>query len=218
MDLKTFVPLLEREMNKPLPGRDIQVKMSSLTRIRELMDYSQPDDAILSSVLILLFPDSMNRISIILILRPEYDGVHAGQISLPGGKYESSDENLEFTALREAQEEVGVDISTIRIIGSLTELYIPPSNYIVSPYVGYIAEMPHFKGDPDEVQKIIVIELDELIREEAVVVKEFTVSSGLKVTAPCFEVKGNQIWGATAMILSEFKEIARRIIPEGSVK
>jgi 8-oxo-dGTP pyrophosphatase MutT (NUDIX family) len=116
MDFKEFVFLLEKRLHKPLPGRSSQLKMSSLTRTRELMNLPTPEDATQSSVLILLYPRD-ERIQLVLMLRPEYPGVHSGQISLPGGKFEETDESLIYTALREAKEEIGIDPFQVQIIG-----------------------------------------------------------------------------------------------------
>jgi len=202
---------LEKELKKPLPGVQIQLRMSSISRFRELMDFSHQSDAIRSSVLILLFPAGTNGdVSLVLILRPMYDGVHSGQIALPGGRFESSDGDLLNTALREAREEIGIDPGKVRIIGHLTELYIPPSNYLVAPFIGFVPDEPSFIPDLQEVEEIIVIRLRDLIEERSMKIKEFVVSSGLKVTAPCYDVDGHLIWGATAMILREFMEIVKR--------
>lgn len=211
MEFSILIQQLEKELKKPLPGEQIQLRMSAISRIREMMDFSHQSDAIRSSVLILLFPAGKNGdVSLVLILRPRYDGVHSGQIALPGGRFESSDGELLNTALREAREEIGIDPGKVRIIGQLTELYIPPSNYLVAPFVGFIPDEPLFKPDLQEVEEIIVIRLRDLIEERSLKIKEFMVSSGLKVTAPCYDVDGHLIWGATAMILSEFREIVKR--------
>jgi 8-oxo-dGTP pyrophosphatase MutT (NUDIX family) len=211
MEFTDLVEKLEAELKKPLPGEKVQLRMSSITRIRELMNFTHKGEAIHSSVLILLFPSGNNGdISLVLILRPMYDGVHSGQIALPGGRYEDSDKELIYTALREAREEIGIDSGNVHIIGRLTELYIPPSNYVVAPFVGFIRDEPLFKPDLEEVEKIIVIKLKDLIEERSLKVKEFVVSNGIKVTAPCYDVDGHLIWGATAMILSEFREIVIR--------
>lgn len=175
------------------------------------MNFDQPENAILSSVLILLYPSSEN-IRFVLMLRPDYDGVHSGQISLPGGKYEDSDESLIYTALREAAEEVGIDPSRVQILGQLTELYIPPSNFIVTPVVGYLTSHPVFIADPMEVAKIIEVTLSEFLDDENVQNAEMKLRNGIKMSVPAFLIGGNVIWGATAMILSEFREILQEVM------
>ena len=159
MDLTKFIEFLEKRLQKPLPGKPAQLKMSSLARIQKLLRLSPPENAVQSSVLILLYP-YMGSVGLVLMLRPEYPGIHSGQISLPGGKYEETDESLIYTALREAQEETGIDPGQVQILGQLTEMYIPPSNFLVTPVVGYQPSRPFFTANPKEVEKIIEIRLE----------------------------------------------------------
>ncbi|MFZ4523295.1 MAG: NUDIX hydrolase [Bacteroidales bacterium] len=210
MTFTEFIVLLEQRLRGPLPGKSAQLKMSSLVRIQELMKFSQPEDAMQSSVLILLYPQQ-ESIGLVLMLRPEYKGVHSGQISLPGGKYEDSDESLIFTALREANEEIGIDPGQVQIIGQLTDLYIPPSNFIVNPVVGYQASRPQFTADPSEVARLIEISLEELLDDSNRQMKKMKLSMGLSIKVPSYYINGDVIWGATAMILSEFREIVSEI-------
>ncbi|MEI7725656.1 MAG: CoA pyrophosphatase [Bacteroidota bacterium] len=211
MEFKEFVVLLGNRLQKPLPGRTAQLKMSSLARIQELMRLSPPDDARQSSVLILLYPLE-GSIGMVLMLRPEYGGVHSGQISLPGGKFEETDESLIYTALRESQEEIGIDPGQVQIIGQLTEMYIPPSNFQVTPVVGYQTSRPLFTADPKEVAKIIEIKLEDLLDESNRQMKKMKLSLGFSLKVPSYFINQNIIWGATAMILSEFKEIVAEIM------
>ncbi|MCX6265850.1 MAG: CoA pyrophosphatase [Bacteroidetes bacterium] len=178
-----------------------------MPRIQELAKfYSREEFAKQSSVLILLYPLD-GTIGFVLMLRPEYRGVHSGQISLPGGKYEDTDESLIYTALRESQEEVGIDPAQVQIIGQLTEMYIPPSNFLVTPVIGYQSSQPHFKADPKEVAKIIEIKLDDLMDKGNMQMKKMKLSVGFSLEVPSYFIDGNIIWGATAMILSELREI-----------
>ena len=211
MDIAEFAILLERRLQQTLPGRSAQLKMSSLARIREWIKLSPPNDAVQSSVLILLYPFG-GQTRLVLMLRPEYRGVHSGQISLPGGKYEDTDDSLIYTALREAREEIGINPAFVQIIGQLTEMYIPPSNFMVTPVVGYQASRPEFRADPKEVAKIIEIELDDLLDRRNIRNRTIKLSAGIPLKVPCFYINGNIIWGATAMILSEFREIVAEIL------
>jgi 8-oxo-dGTP pyrophosphatase MutT (NUDIX family) len=211
MEFSEFILSLEKRLQKPLPGRSAQLKMTSMARLQELMRLSIPDNARQSSVLILLYPYEA-EIGLVLMLRPEYRGIHSGQISLPGGKSEETDENLVFTALREAQEEIGINASLVQIIGQLTEMYIPPSNFLVTPVVGYQAFRPAFVRDPKEVAEIIEIRIRDLIDPENRQKKKIKLSMGLSLKVPCYYINGNIIWGATAMILSEFTEIVKELI------
>jgi 8-oxo-dGTP pyrophosphatase MutT (NUDIX family) len=210
MEFDQFIILLEKRLQKPLPGRPAQLKMSSLARMRELMKFPSPEDASQSSVLILLYPLA-GSIGLVLMLRPEYRGIHSGQISLPGGKFEETDESLIYTALREAREEIGIDPMQVQVIGQLTELYIPPSNFLVTPVVGYQASQPHFTADPKEVAKIIEIQLDDLLNESNRQMKRMKISLGFSLKVPSYFIDGNIVWGATAMILSELGEIVSEL-------
>jgi 8-oxo-dGTP pyrophosphatase MutT (NUDIX family) len=206
MEFDKFILLLEQRLQKPLPGRSAQLKMSSLARMQEFMRLSTPENAVQSSVLLLLYPFD-GTVGLVLMLRPEYRGIHSGQISLPGGKSEETDESLIYTALREAQEEIGIDPFKVQIIGQLTEMYIPPSNFMVTPVVGYQASRPHFIADPTEVARIIEIKLDELLDDRNRQIKKMKISLGFSLKVPSFYINGDIIWGATAMILSELREI-----------
>jgi 8-oxo-dGTP pyrophosphatase MutT (NUDIX family) len=212
MDFKQVINALETELMKPLPGKDVQFQMSSARRIREITDESQIKNGVRSSVLILFYPCLQgDEISVVLIQRPSYEGVHGGQISLPGGRSEKTDVDLKETALREAKEEIGIDPAKIITIGILTELYIPPSNFLVLPFVGYMLEKPIFNIDPKEVAGLIEITLTDLKNDKNVKSKDIFVKHGFSLFGPCFEINGYTIWGATAMILNEFKEIVKRV-------
>jgi 8-oxo-dGTP pyrophosphatase MutT (NUDIX family) len=211
MEFSEFIILLEKRLQGPLPGRSAQLKMSSLARIRELLNLSPPADAIQSSVMVLLYP-SAGRIRLVLMLRPEYPGIHSGQISFPGGKSEDTDDSLIYTALREAREEIGIDPVRVQIIGQLTEMYIPPSNFMVTPVVGYQTSPPQFKADPKEVARIIEINLEDLLDEKNMKLKKIRLRPGLPLKVPSYFIDGNVVWGATAMILSELKQVALEIM------
>ena len=210
MEFTRFILLLEERLRKPLPGIAAQVKMSSLARLQQLMRFTFPEDARLSSVLVLLYPRSGDT-NLVLMLRPEYAGIHSGQVSFPGGKFEETDESLVYTALREAWEEIGIDPGQVQIIGQLTEMYIPPSNFLVSPVVGYQVTRPIFKPDPAEVAKIIEIRLDDLLDDRNKQMKKMRLRHGQSLKVPSFYIDNTIIWGATAMILSELKEIVAEV-------
>jgi 8-oxo-dGTP pyrophosphatase MutT (NUDIX family) len=210
MMLTSIGALLKHRLNLPLPGREAQFRMAHAERRINLSKYKIPQDTKWGSVLILLFEEDQ-RIKLPLILRPEYNGVHSGQIGFPGGKFEPGDENLVATALRETFEEIGVPVEDVEVIGKLTELYIPPSNFLVYPHVGFVRNKPVFSPDSNEVVKVIEISIDELMDESLVGEKEITLGNGLKIVTPYFDFGGYTVWGATAMIISEFKTILREI-------
>jgi 8-oxo-dGTP pyrophosphatase MutT (NUDIX family) len=210
MGFNEFITRLTTQLALPLPGENAQLKMTSIIRRQEMMMFTQPELAVKSSVLILLYPGKYKpQPSLVVTLRPTYDGVHSGQISLPGGRFEVTDDDLMHTAIRETHEEIGMDPTQITIIGKLTKLFIPPSNYMVQPFVGYTSHLPLFSRQPEEVEMIIEIPLFELLNENNIVQKEIT-TRGFQISAPAFIIDGTTIWGATAMILSEFKEILQK--------
>lgn len=152
--------------------------------------------------MLICFYPYQHSIYLPLILRPQYDGVHAGQMAFPGGRMERIDENLTRTALREAQEEVGIRVSDVQVLGLLTELYIPPSNFYVQPVVGVLPYRPDFYPDPREVEAVVEVSLDTLLDETIVGDSQIEVR-GITVDAPFYQIQGYRVWGATAMMISE---------------
>ena len=154
---------------------------------------------------------SASSIYTVLILRTSDHGVHSGQVSFPGGKKEESDRSLEDTALRETEEEIGIKKNDVKVIGHLSELYIPTSGFLVQPFVGYLNKKPLFHPDKNEVQKLIEVPLflimDDGIVKETTILKSKTRNQKSEIRIPYFDIHGEVVWGATAMILSELKEI-----------
>lgn len=159
-----------------------------------------------SAVLMLLYP--IDRVvHTMIIRRPSYEGIHSGQLALPGGKKDESDEDEMATALRETYEEVGVALDSSFIIGKLTPLYIPPSNFLVHPYVAWLDERPTFKPDPREVDIIIEVPLYTFILGDVKARKRIYIGSNTFVDAPSYVLGENNLWGATAMMFSELEAI-----------
>lgn len=157
-------------------------------------------------VLILIYPVD-DRAFTVFIKRNEYDGIHSGQISFPGGQVEQQDGSHHETALREAWEETGIDPRKVSIIGELTRLYIPPSNFLVFPVLGYSYDRPSFRPDPSEVQQIIELEVSKLSDPAIITQMKITLPEGVSLEAPCYALNGHIIWGATAMMVSELLEM-----------
>lgn len=204
-----MIKAIEAILNLPLPGYKVQKRMEPSIRA-DLSGSTEPNFATRdSAVLILLYPFA-KRLHFVLIKRQIYEGPHSGQVSLPGGKFEDIDLTLDSTALRETYEEVGVEPSKVRILGKLTELYVPVSNLMVYPYVGYTSQKPEFMPNLQEVEYVIEVGVSDLLAEVNKSVKVIT-SHGRPLTAPFYQLRGEMVWGTTAMILAEFEEILRRI-------
>ncbi len=196
---------LRYNLQQPLPGNAVQLRMAPSHR-GELLKIIDENRAVRqSAVLISLFPEN-NKINTLLIKRATYDGVHSGQISFPGGKFEEFDSSLIQTALREAQEEVGIDPFKVEVLGTLTPLFIPVSNMEVLPVIGLLREKPVLHLNLQEVEFTITVPICHLKNSEnhlhkTIVVREHSIE------APYFKVDCEDVWGATAMIISEFIEL-----------
>lgn len=195
---------LHHQLSLTLPGADAQMKMAPDFRGEF---YAEPPQQP-AAVLILIYSQN-NSWYTILVKRTEYEGHHSGQISLPGGKFEPGDKNIMNTSLRETSEETGIKKHEFRIIGQLTPLIIPVSNFKVYPFVGYAEKKPDFYPDLNEVEYIIEVDLHLLIQPETRKITYMNIR-GHRVKVPYFDYNGNQIWGATAMMLSEFLEILEK--------
>ncbi|MFT6210869.1 MAG: 8-oxo-dGTP pyrophosphatase MutT (NUDIX family) [Bacteroidia bacterium] len=198
---------LSERMSSPLPGLAAQLKMAGGLRKKAATSYN-PDTstARIGAVLIALYPEN-GVLRTVLMKRPDYDGTHSGQVSFPGGKLEQSDNGIVEAALREAEEEVNIKPNDVKVIGQLTELYIPPSNFLVHPVLGVLKSRPNFIPDNHEVESIHTPELSYLFRDDIVGEKEITLKTGFKIKTPYFKVDGHTVWGATAMIISELRDL-----------
>lgn len=169
-------------------------------------DEEKMRQARLSGVLI-LFYEKNGEAYLPLTQRHDYGGTHSGQISFPGGKWEESDPDLIYTAKREAKEEIGISYEEVKVIGQLSDLFIPPSNFKVTPVVSFSENQPQFVIDSFEVKELIEVPVSHLIEESTVKHTVITFSNGYKLNTPYFDVEGRIVWGATAMMLSELKSI-----------
>jgi 8-oxo-dGTP pyrophosphatase MutT (NUDIX family) len=199
---------LKYKLAEKLPGIDSHIKMAPEHRAEELFKINPNDlNPRLSAVLIILFHED-GKLKIVFIRRSEYVGIHSGQIAFPGGRYEESDKELKTTALREVEEEIGIKTETVDILGHLTDLYIPPSNFMVRAFVGYVNEKPVFNINEREVQEVLVLNYEHFKHPDVIKVREFKTHNSTRLTkAPYFDVEGAIIWGATAMILTELLDL-----------
>ncbi len=162
-----------------------------------------------AATLMLLYPKK-SEWYFALMLRPDYDGVHGGQVSFPGGKIEQG-ETPEQAAIRECEEEIGIDQESIQLLGKLTDVYIPPSNILVNPFIGYIDYEPVFYPDAVEVEQVLEVPLKDVFNQELVKQKKVKVGrysdQPFTIEVPYFEFCYQTVWGATALMIAEFREM-----------
>jgi 8-oxo-dGTP pyrophosphatase MutT (NUDIX family) len=211
MDNDTFRERIRLQLLEELPGEVSHQKMSPLNRpitseaLKTLTDYRE------SAVAIVLF-ESEECIECILTQRPEYDGTHSGQVSFPGGKKEDSDVHLEATARRECKEEIGVQLTEEHIIGALSPVYIPVSRFLVLPFVYFLPHVPIYTPDAHEVAEIFTFPLFDLKKEELIATMELKQPNGVVYrNVPYFNLSNKKVWGATALMLSEMKDVLKAI-------
>lgn len=209
MPLEKLLAQLQLALQGMLPGKEAQLRMAPQPIDPRRIAAQVPEDHRKSGVLLLFYPHA-SHIYFPLIKRPQYPGAHSGQVALPGGKVEEGDPDVVFTALREAEEEIGIDAGKVEVIGSLTELYIPVSNFLVSPILGFLDHKPIFVPEQREVARIIPTPLNHLIQPEIVKRTPISLGGGKYLETPYFDIAGEVVWGATAMILSELIQVLRQ--------
>lgn len=205
MTVTDLIPALHQRLQAPLPGWQSQWELSSLPG----RPHSAPDQHRKGAVLSLLYPYE-EELHVVFMKRTDDGKAHGGQISFPGGKQEPEDQTLHITALRESEEELGIIQREVEILGGLTELYIPASNFLVQPVVGYAANRPIFRPSPVEVEEILEVSVAQLL-QTPVSTTSVTVNSGFTFDAKAFLVNDQIIWGATAMMLNELLTAIRDV-------
>jgi len=207
MPAKDIIILIGKRLQELPPGLEAQIRMAPSKRFA-IPD--TPDPLLSAAVLILLFPDDE---SWRFFLTERTHGVehHQGQISLPGGAREK-DESLEEAAIRETQEEMGIS-ETPKIIGQLSKLHIPVSGFEVSPFVGWLLARPEVEPNNVEVARVHEVTLADFLATECHKWEKRTFRS-IEIDVPYFELDGVKVWGATAMILSEFRQVLQEALTE----
>ncbi len=206
-----FITRIQKRLEAPLPGPEAQYKMAHAIRQKP---HTPPDNARVACTLALLYPQA-GKWYLPLIQRQSHDpnDRHGGQISFPGGKQEEEDADLATTALREAEEEIGIEAADVHILGSLTRLYIPVSNFLVYPFIGHLDYAPTFTRQESEVQSILQVPMDLLQESHTVQFTDMKFSNNITVSdIPYYNIHGHVVWGATAMMLSEFLEIIGEVL------
>ncbi|MGB8703486.1 MAG: CoA pyrophosphatase [Gillisia sp.] len=213
MEFSEFKYKVSNLRNLDLPGEKAQFKLAPQMRRTELeridIASKKPNKA---GVLAVFYPNGKGDTYLVLILRKTYKGVHSNQVGFPGGRVEVYDKNLKHTALRETEEEVGIPKKEVEIIKKLTKLYIPPSNFWVHPYVGILSKTPKLVAQETEVEKILEIDVEHFLDEKNLIMKNLSTSYAQNIDVPAFQLGGYTVWGATAMMLSELKEMLKAVL------
>jgi 8-oxo-dGTP pyrophosphatase MutT (NUDIX family) len=205
-----FIATLKKELATNLPGEESHIPLLPLGRKTGLSQISDKAKVRKSAVALNLFYDQSWKS--VLIQRPIYSGHHSGQVCLPGGSAEPSDKELLQTALRECEEETGIKQEQLEILGNLTPVYIPVSNFLVKPFVFSLNSPPNFRPDEREVEEIFVFDIVKELKDIEVQHTDIAISAQNKLrNVPYFSINNKIVWGATALILSEMREVLKRI-------
>ncbi|MGM0550335.1 MAG: NUDIX hydrolase [Bacteroidota bacterium] len=206
-----FQKSIKKALASSLPGVEAHKRMAPGNR-----PLGEPDrHTRLAAVLLAIF-EKNNRLHTVFIKRSIYEGVHSGQIAFPGGQAEEQDHTLLETALRETHEEIGIIVPPSEVVGKLTNLYIPVSDFFVSPYVACLKTPPqNYIPDPAEVGQVLEIPLEELFAPDNQIQQEIKVRD-TTLQAPAYQPYGHTIWGATAMILAELGSLLEQLPQKNS--
>ncbi|WP_139958036.1 NUDIX hydrolase [Flavicella sediminum] len=210
MNNSNFENLIVALQNATLGGTDAQFKLAPELRKPFSKEAIANRKAKKAAVLALFYPNERGETMLLLTLRADYKGTHGAQVSFPGGKVEIQDKNLQQTALRESFEEVGLAPENIEIIKELTDVYIPPSNFLVTPFIGYTNNQPVFYVN-EEVAEIIEVPLKDMLNDASVQYMTKDTSYAKEMNIPYFNLNNHVVWGATAMIISEIKELLKSL-------
>ena len=208
---QNFLTSFRRTLESGLPGEEAHQLLMPMKRPLSSVAKAKTSDYRESAVGIVLHPFK-DSIHCILIRRPSYEGAHSGQISFPGGKRDTSDIDLEFTARRECLEEIALPHQHAELIHPLTEVFIPVSKFSVQPYIFFTDNLPKLKPDEREVEEIISFDLFDLTRHNQIPTTSIPINAGFTMKdVPYFDIHGHVVWGATAMMLGEMKVLLERM-------
>jgi 8-oxo-dGTP pyrophosphatase MutT (NUDIX family) len=205
MTLNEVCLRFQERLTRPLPGQHAHdmFRAKPLGDLRPSFDHKHPPKP--GGVIILLYEDN-GMVRFPLIKRPDYPGAHGGQVSLPGGKAEPGEDSVQ-AALRECEEEIGVSRQTITVLGTLSNFHVLPSNFLVTPVIAFFKGRPLFTPDPFEVARVIEARLSDVTADHAIKESEILAAGKYRMMAPHFQIEGEMVWGATAMMLNEFRVI-----------
>lgn len=212
MHFNHFYKVIQDIVSVDLPATLAHIKMAPLERVQKIREgFDDLESARKAAVMMLFYPKN-NCTHLVLIVRNSYPGVHSSQIAFPGGKVETIDFDLKETALRETHEEIGVHPSKINVIRAFTSVYIPPSNFLVHPFLGISKEGLDFKLQEEEVAGVIEMPLSLLLDDSIISSKELETSYAKSIDVPIFQIGEHIVWGATAMMLSELKDVLNMVL------
>ncbi|WP_299049489.1 CoA pyrophosphatase [uncultured Polaribacter sp.] len=206
MNFNNFKQRIQQFQKITLGGLDAQFKMAPKLRLKYDPEQISANNPKRAAVLALFYPNDKNETTFLLTQRASYKGTHSAQISFPGGKIEQIDTSLQETALRETFEEVGIHPDSISVFRELTDVYIPPSNFLATPFLGFSVKRPNFTTN-HEVEKLIEVLLSDLLNDSSLTTVIMNTSYMKNAEVPCFKFNNYVVWGATAMMLSEIKEL-----------
>lgn len=213
MNFNQFLNSISKIENIPLPAEASQFKMSPPFRLKlQELQKDKINQAKKAGVMALFYPNIEMQTNLVLILRKTYKGVHSAQVGFPGGKLEAQDLSIQDAALRETYEEIGVSIQSIKVLREMTQVYIPPSNFFVQPYIGITQETPSFIKQDDEVEDIIEVPLIDFLDDTNIITESVSTSYKINVDVPAFKLNNHVVWGATAMMLSEIKDLLKEML------
>ena len=212
MDFQDFLADVPKLMEVGLPASEAHFKMAPLERIESMKNLKIETKNPKTAAVMMLFYPKNGETHLVLIVRNSYQGVHSAQIAFPGGKYEPRDQIFENTALRETHEEIGIPPDSIEILKAFTRLYIPPSNFMVYPFFGICRDEIVFVPDTSEVADIIELPLSVFMGDDILVSVNLTTSYAENIMVPAFKIEEHIVWGATAMMLSELKEVLKKVL------
>jgi 8-oxo-dGTP pyrophosphatase MutT (NUDIX family) len=212
MNFNLFFNAITNVLNVELPSISSHVKMAPLERVKMMEENSYDLSSVRKAAVMMLFYPKNEVTHLILIVRNSYPGVHSSQIAFPGGKVEEIDFDLKQTALRETHEEIGIHPNDIHVIRDFSSIYIPPSNFLVYPFLGVSQTELTFTLQEEEVAGIIELPLATLLDDSIISNKNLETSYSKLIEVPVFQIEDHSVWGATAMMLSELKDVLKMVL------
>lgn len=207
-----FFKAITNVLNVDLPSTASHIKMAPLERVKIMEENSYDINSVRKAAVMMLFYPKNGVTHLLLIVRNSYPGVHSSQIAFPGGKVEEIDFDLKQTALRETHEEIGIHPNDIDVIRDFSSIYIPPSNFLVYPFLGVSQTELTFNLQEEEVAGIIELPLSALLDDTIMSIKNLETSYSKLIEVPVFQIEEHTVWGATAMMLSELKDVLKMVL------